>query len=311
MFRKYDKIISATSLANRQNNYLINWLFKSTNPTSLYTSRLTNNKLSEDPFELSLLSYHLVRKSKADAALNELAAKDNSEAIKKFTQHLEIEQSYNSSLLDKYIQQLKVVISYSPQDLPVHTAIGAYYSMQFAGKADTQFCNQYLLPVIAQKIQYASLANLADLVEALNNAKSYSNTGLWKKIGEQVNTKASEPKFQEVVYNAWSLDQYEADGQKKKPTTRVESSNQHYYNDLKSGGELLANAKREVRKVLNMISNQALRRLFTNEGRITTTLDQFDEKVEVDDLVRNLEEAANNVGEAGAQLKSASSKLRE
>lgn len=301
MFRNYGKIISAGNLANRANNYLVQWHFKATDPTAYYTHHIRNDKIPQDPFELALLARHIVRKNESDAAILEKIGQSTKHS--NLHKALEAEAAQYTAVLDDYVSQLKKVLAIQVYDLNAETLISTIYSFEKAGRSDAKFYEKYLLPELKQSLKHASLANLADLVEALNNGKLYSDKELWGSIADLVEAKTAAAKVQNVSYQGWDLDKYQLAEVPKKKKVTYRTENERYYADLVSSGESIANLKQEARKLLDLAMNKYVRRVFIKEARDLSLLDNFNAEVDNEQLISQLNEAARNVSEISNKVK--------
>lgn len=309
MFRQYDKLISAAALANPKNNFLVRFRNKVTDPTPYYLSKLSSKTLSDDPFEVTLLATHLLRKTEANVALlNSIKSKE--EHLVTFQKQLSHDIDADGIVIQDYINHLIKLISIESSDLPVQTFINALYLISKTGKSDKAFYEKKLLPELKKKLKHASYANLAELTEALVHSKNFGDKALWTSILDALAAKSSEIPFQYVEYSSWDLDKYEPEDKSRRKCEYL-TENEKYYKDLSQGGEFAANIMKETRKAYDYLLCTWFQWAFFNESRIGSKLNLTEEKVDLERLAGNLAEVGKNIPELNAAVQKITNNIHE
>lgn len=307
MFRKYDKLISAASLANPKNNFLVRFRNQITDPTPYYLNNLTTKALPVDPFEVTLIATHLLRKTETDVALAK-SIQSKEQHILSFKKQLGADIEQTASVLDEYVAQLKKLLTVDATNIPVQGLIGAVYVFEKTGKSDKGIYAK-LLPELKNKLKYASYSNLADLTAALVHGKNYSDKALWTAILDALAAKSSQSQYTDVVYSAWDLDKYELPDEKQ-PKCEYLTENQQYYKDLVSGGEFSAEFSKQFRKAWDYLTSTWVQWLFFNERRVSSRLNQTPEEVDLGKLVQDLEEVGRSVPDLSAVVQKITGNIR-
>lgn len=291
VFRNFSKVISQATLNSGNRTYMLKLTNSIQNPTLFALSQGTP---PQDIFQLSLAAYHLVRKAEAERVVLQQIEGESAKNQSLFAdaqERLENACTENDRLANQYVNELKKTLRSNVTNLPVHNAIQALYALEATNNADATLYEEQLFPLIREKLQYASLHNLIELAGILSNGQHYKDKALWNGVLEQLDAKFDRPGPKYVKYSGWTLDSYEIDTPQAADGHNTEQ--ERYWAERKDGSKHFAELKSEVRGVLDLVRGNFLYRLLQRETRISTALDNFQERLEREKLRKSLEGARN------------------
>lgn len=303
-FKNFSKVLSQNTLNAQKRTYILSLKNSIHNPALYY---LNQNEPPRDLYALSLVTYHLARRNQSDKKLVELfehKGDSKAPAVASLPNSLVREYEDSQNLANQYGDQLVSVLRANGGDLPVHNAVHALWALEALNKSDKAVYEEHLFPIIKEKIQYASLNNLIELVSVLSNMKYFEDKALWQSVLGQLEKKFEAPGPQQVKYSGWKLDEYELD---QREQLGIHTENERHYREIRHGGsEQVAQLKRHIREGWDWVKGAFLYRIIHREGRLTSTLDNFQEWPDRDVLRRGLEEARN----AGVNVEGVFERLR-
>lgn len=286
LFKNFNKVLSQATLNNKRNAFLIRSPNALTNPALYY---LNNGSDLRDPFNLALVSYHLVRKVQSDREIHKQLSQTGSSSQDSFTLKVLRDIKTNEELLNQYLHDLRLLLKLQKFDLPIAHLVQTLYSFENYNTSDFPFYEQYIFPLIKQKIQYASLHNLYQLTTILTQANYYEDKELWSAIVQRIEEKASAPHLREVKYSGWTLDTYELD--ERTPEKTPQTENERYF----AGGiGFIGNLKAQYRDLMDYLCNRFWNRFVFTEPRIMSSADSFTEEIDEAKFNAALEEAGRN-----------------
>jgi len=293
VFRSFSKVLSQATLNAQKKTYIVNQPFAIQNPALYYLSQTAP---PQDIYGLSLVSYHLVRKHEVGRnLLQQIAGETESSAssnLLKYRENLTVESEKDQRLASEYVDRIAHLLRTHTGDLPVHNAIQALYAFEATGRSDLALYEEYLFPIIASKIQYASLNNLIELTTILSNLNYYQNTELWNTIVQQISQKFDRPGPKYVKTSGWDLDTYELEEKGNK--TDFQTASERHLEQLRTGNGQLADLRNEIRRVVDYVKTRYLYRFFFSEARIEQTGDNFTESLDRERLRKSLQTAGQN-----------------
>jgi len=289
-FKNFDKLISAKTINNPNNNFLVKFRNSLFTPANYYLGKPITDS---DPFKLALVSYHLLRIQERDQSIlnqvnDKLSASKNDKTLQQFREKIASELQNNTYALEGHISELKRVLNLNVMEIPIEAAVKSLYSLAHFGETQNEFYHKSIIPVVKAKIGYSGYQNLQDLVVALARTKYYEDQDLWNSILTRLEDKLSRPKEQVVYYSGWTLDTYETDKVKEKP---VQTDNEVYYNDILKRGGFISQVKYQTRNLLNIPLARLTNRFLFNEGRLDTISARYEDTVEEERFIRALEES--------------------
>lgn len=289
VFKNFTRVLSQSTLNSGNRTYILSLKNSIHNP-ALFT--LSPGAPPQDIFQLSLAAYHLVRKGEIGRnLLHQIegeSAKNNTYADAQ--QRLQKDYDDNQKLAGEYTEELRRVLRSGVTTLPVHNAIHALYALEATSNGDAALYEEFLFPVIKEKIQHASLNNLIELTGILSTGKHYKDTALWSSVLKQLDTKFDRPGPKYVTYSGWSLDSYELEAVEE-GQDQHETEFERYWADRKDGSSHYANLRSELRVAYDKIKGSFLNRILQRETRIANSLDNFKERLEREKLRKSLEGA--------------------
>jgi len=305
VFKSFSKVISQATLNAQKRTYIVNHTFSIQNPALYY---LNQNTPPQDLFQLSLVSYHLIRKNELGRNLiHQLEGETElpGSNLIDYRDRLLRKTDEDYRLASGYVDQIRKMLKANAGTLPVHNAIQALYAFEGTNKSDVPLYEEYLFPVIREKLAYASLNNLIELAHTLSNVKYYEDKELWNSIVQHLNEKFEKPGPKYVQYSGWDLDAYELQEKgSAHPEHRTET--EKHLSQIRGGSKHIANLRHEIRTVFDWLRSGFLYRLLFKEARVSQTLDNFPEILDREKLRRGLEGARN----AGINVDSVIGRLR-
>lgn len=303
VFRSLSRVLSQQQLNNKANNYVLNLKNSIQNPALYY---LHSSTPPQDLYALSLVTYHLVRKHELGQNLvQQIEGQSKGDALTSIQQRFVAETAESQKVVNEHVKELRKLLKVDVGSLPIHNAIQALYAFEATNNSDIPLYEATLFPIIKEKLHYASLNNLIELANILSNAKYFEDKSLWEGLLQQLDAKLNTPRPQYVNYSGWTLDTYEAASDKSKAEGQISESEQHF-NDLKGGSESIADLKHQIRVYADWFISAFVYRFLFGEGRVTQTLDNFQEKTDRERIRRSLESAQNagfNVDSVTLRLK--------
>lgn len=299
LFKNFSKVISQSALNNKKNLYQVWTCSTFNNPAHYY---LGPNADLKDPYQLSVVAYHTVKKYQSDKALLDKCGVSGNDNLQSLRVRLVQDLATNEALLNQFVHDLTLIFKLNKFDLPIQNLIGSVYTFEHYKGSNVQFYEEYIFPAIRNKLQYASLSNLSDLVISLSNAKYFENKELWNSVLKHLRTRLEGNNAQWVKYNGWDLDAYESIDCSK--WTWHNTENERLYEALTKGGPT-GRIKHIWRTNWDNLKVSILNRFLYNDKKLGSRLDCFEDQVDQERLKAAINEAGHNgidIGDVAEQI---------
>ncbi|EAR95690.2 hypothetical protein TTHERM_00268000 (macronuclear) [Tetrahymena thermophila SB210] len=267
LLRNFEKLVCQSQLSKAGHKLLLRSPNSTLHPTAFYYKRNSSQRLANemDVFQLGLAAAALTRQANNYAQLLDQVDK---EAVREEVQE---RITQNHSDLNVYFGEILSLFKIGKKECPVQTVADISYVLAFGPiqvPNAAAIITENLLPVLKEKLDYASIHNLQDILSAFVKLNYVSDKELLKRLITALSQKDFPNQLQPVTNHAWNIDQYEySDCNSWNIVSCGDNTFEKYIHE---GGceNSLAKAKFAVHELLDHISFNFVNPFLFRENRI-------------------------------------------